>query len=90
MDTFGAYGSQGRAALTKLFSRYAKRPASEGLEGFPGQLQSECWQRVSVALHKGIGAQLGSVLLGGTSAPFAGSSPGPPLPDPPDAPRAPR
>ena len=90
VDTFGAYGSQGRAALTKLFSRYAKRLASEGLEGFPGQLQSECWQRVSVALHKGIGAQLGSVLLGGTSAPFAGSSPGPPLPDPPDAPRAPR
>ena len=90
VDTFGVYGSQGRAALTKLFSRYAKRLASEGLEGFPGQLQSECWQRVSVALHKGIGAQLGSVLLGGTSAPFAGSSPGPPLPDPPDAPRAPR
>ena len=80
MDSIGAYGSLGRGALAKLFSRYAKRLSTEGLERFPGQLQGECWQRVSVALHKGIGAQVSFALLGGPWAPFQEPNSGSPPP----------
>ena len=60
----------GPTALAKLFNCYAKRLSSEGSERFPGLLQAECWQRVSVALHKGLGAQLSFALLGGPASPF--------------------
>ena len=69
VDTFGAFGPHGRA-LAKMFNRYANRLSSEGSERFPGLLQAECWQRVSVALHKDLGAQLSFALLGGPASPF--------------------
>ena len=84
VDTFGASRSHGRAALANLF----KRLATEGLERFPGQLQAECWQRFSIALHKGIGAQLSFALHGGPSAPFQGPTTGSPLLPYPGSPRA--
>ena len=37
VDTFGAYGPHDRSFLAKLFSRYAKRLSTEGLQRFPGQ-----------------------------------------------------
>ena len=67
MSTFGAFGSQGRSFLSKLFNRYAKRFGREQEERFLGQFQLQCWERLSVALHKAIALQLTSVFtqLGG-------------------------
>ena len=79
VDTFGASGSHGRAALANLFSRYAKRLPTKGLERFRGQLQAQCWQRFSIALHKGIDAQRSFARHGGPSAPFQGPTTGSPL-----------
>ena len=58
MNTFGSFGTQGQVFLGKLFTRYVKRCASEGEQRYPGQLQNQCWERVSVALHKAIAQQL--------------------------------
>ena len=67
ISTFGAFGSQGRSFLSKLFNRYAKRFGREQEERFLGQFQLQCWERLSVALHKAIALQLTSVFtqLGG-------------------------
>ena len=70
VDTFGAYGTQARLFLGKLFQHYAKRMSCEGFDRFPGQHQSECWQRVSIALRKGVGAQLSSAVLVKQALPF--------------------
>ena len=69
VDTFGAYGSRARFFLSKLFHRYAKHQSLEGLESIPGQAQMECWQRVSLALRRGVVAsQLSSAVLGAAVA----------------------
>ena len=74
MSTFGAFGPQGRTFLAKLFGRYAKRFGREQEERFLGQFQHQCWERLSVALHKAIGQQLSGVYtqlggVGGTPCP---------------------
>jgi hypothetical protein len=71
LDTFGAIGTQGQQFLGKLFSKYAKRFATEGEQRFPGQFQRECWERVSVALRKAVAQQLCGVfaVLGCTVPP---------------------
>ena len=71
MDAFGAFGTQGSDLLGKLFHKYAGRVAVGDEQRFPGQFQRECWQRVSVALRRGVAAQLCRALtqLGGTVAP---------------------
>ena len=58
VDTFGALGAEGRRFLGQLFLRYAKRLTHDDEVTFSGHLQHECWQRVSVALHKAIAKQL--------------------------------
>ena len=70
-DTFGAYGGEGRRFLGQLFSRYAKRLTHDDEVTFPGHLQHECWQRVSVALHKAVAKQLCSAYdqMGGPWSP---------------------
>ena len=65
VDTFGAPGVQGRAFLTSLFRKYAGRRSVAESQRYPGQYQSECWQRYSVALHKGVARQLNVVLSRG-------------------------
>ena len=69
MSTFGAFGPQGRTFLAKLFGRYAKRFGREQEERFLGRFQHQCWERLSVALHKAIGQQLSGVYtqLGGVA-----------------------
>jgi hypothetical protein len=77
IDTFGAFGTKARELLGKLFHKYAGRYASEGEPSFPGQLQQECWQRVSVALRKAVATQLSAAFtqLGGVVAvPFPGDA----------------
>ena len=73
VDTFGAFGTQGRQFLGKLFHRYAKRQSSKELDRFPGQHQAECWQRVSVALRRGIASQLSLAIMESQSLPFPAS-----------------
>ena len=58
MDLFDGYGPRGLAFLKTLFSWYARRSARASELLLPGQLQRECWERVSVALHKALGRQL--------------------------------
>ena len=58
MKTFGPFCFQGQLFLGKLFTKYVKRCASEGEQRYPGQLQKECWERVSVALHNTVAQQL--------------------------------
>ena len=57
MDLFGGYGPRAAEFLKTLFSRYARHSARATELLNPGQLQ-ECWERVSVALHKAVGRQL--------------------------------
>ena len=67
MSTFGAFGPQGCAFLSKLFGRYAKRFGRDQEERFLGQFKLQCWERLSVSLHKAVGHQLRAVYtqLGG-------------------------
>jgi hypothetical protein len=58
-DTFGAYGLEGERFLAQLFSRFARRFGNDGETSVPGKLQSECWQRVAVALRRAVAKQLG-------------------------------
>ena len=52
---FGALGNEAKTFLGQLFKRYATRSTHDAEVSFPGKLQRECWQRVSVALHKCLG-----------------------------------
>jgi hypothetical protein len=69
MSPFGAFGPQGNSFLRRLFGRYAKRFGRQQEERFLGQFQQQCWERISVALHKAVGQQLSAVytLLGGVA-----------------------
>jgi hypothetical protein len=58
MDLFGGFGPRASEFLKTLFSRYARHSARATELLNPGQLQKECWERVSVALHKAVGRQL--------------------------------
>ena len=58
MDLFGGYGSRGLSFLKTLFNRYARHSARASELLGPGQLQQECWERLSVALHQAVGRQL--------------------------------
>ena len=52
------YGGRGAEFLRSLFSRYARQSARATELLVPGQLQRECWERLSVGLHKALARQL--------------------------------
>ena len=73
VDTFGAFGEEGKKFLRALFKRYSRRLANDDEVSFPGQYQGECWQRLSVALRKAVAKQLSgsySQLGGAWALPF--------------------
>ena len=63
IDIYGGCGIHGKAFLTKLIDRYSAAKSS-GPESIPsGQLKTECWERVSVAIYKAIASQLSKCVL---------------------------
>ena len=72
-DTFGALGKDAQDFMCHLFKRYARRTTHDEEVSFPGQLQRECWQRLSVALQKAVATQLCQIFIqmgGDWASPF--------------------
>ena len=78
MDVFGGYGSRGLSFLKLLFQRYARHSARASELLGPGQLQRECWERVSVALHLAVGRQLARLVCRSGGVPVEESGRGRP------------
>ena len=80
VDTFGAFGKEGKKFLRALFKRYSKRLVNDDEVSFPDQ--GECWQRLSVALRKDVAKQLSdaSSQMGGAWAPLFSHDSQAPLP----------
>ena len=76
MDVFGGYGSRGLSFLKTLFERYARHSARASELLGPGQLQRECWERISVALHLAVGRQLARLVSRSGAVPVEESGQG--------------
>jgi hypothetical protein len=58
MDTFGSYGTQGADILSRMFKHYADAQGVDPNSSEGSLCISQCWERVSVAVHKSIAVQL--------------------------------
>jgi hypothetical protein len=85
IDTFGAPGKHASAVLSQLFRRYADAQGGDPKSYEGGALIGQCWERVSIALHKALASQLAMLEGLDTDAPIP-HLPGPSQQQPPSPP----